>query len=54
MIRRAALAPGAPDDAVCDAALRLGFGEDEAAALAGERDRIDVLALGRALARGRR
>jgi hypothetical protein len=54
VIRRAALAPGAPDDAVRDAALRLGFGEDEAAALAGERDRIDVPALGRALARGRR
>jgi hypothetical protein len=53
VIRRAALAPGASDDAVCQAALRLGFGEDEAAALTGERERTDVLALGRALARGR-
>jgi hypothetical protein len=53
VIRRAALAPDAPDDAVRGAALRLGFGEDEAAALTGERERTDVLALGRALARGR-
>jgi hypothetical protein len=53
VIRRAALAPAAPDDVVRDAALRLGFGEDEAAALTGERESIDVLALGRALARGR-
>ena len=53
VIRRAALAPDAPDDAVRDAALGLDFGEDEAAALTGERERTDVLALGRALARGR-
>jgi len=53
VIRRAALAADATDDAVRDAALRLGFGEDEAAALTGERARTDVLALGRALARGR-
>ena len=51
--RRAALAPDAPDEAVREAALRLGFEEDEAAALTGARDG-DVLALGRALARGRR
>ena len=53
VIRRAGLAPGAPDDAVRDAARRLGFGEDEAAALTDECERTDVLALGRALARGR-
>ena len=54
VIRRAALAPDAPDDAVRDAALRLGFEEDEAAALMGERGADEALALGRALARGRR
>ncbi|MEJ7797995.1 MAG: DUF4350 domain-containing protein [Solirubrobacteraceae bacterium] len=54
VIRRAALAPDASDEAVRDAALRLGFDDDEAAALTGERDQDDVLALGRALARGRR
>jgi len=52
VIRRASLEPDAPDAAVREAALRLGFEEDEAAALVGERDRGDVLALGRALARG--
>jgi hypothetical protein len=54
VIRRAALAPGAPDAAVRAAALRLGFDEDEAAALTGDRGADDVLALGGALARGRR
>ena len=54
VVRRAALAPDAPDAAVRDAALKLGFEEDEAAALTGERGCDDVLALGRALARGRR
>jgi len=54
VIRRAALAPGAPDAAVREAALRLGFDEDEAAALTGDRGADDVLALGSALARGRR
>ena len=52
--RRAALGPDAPDEAVLDAALRLGFEEDEAAALTGAGGDGDVLALGRALARGRR
>lgn len=54
VLRQAALAPDAPDATVRDAALRLGFEEDEAAALTGERGTDDVLALGRALARGRR
>ena len=54
VIRRAALRPDAPDAAVRDAALRLGFEEDEAAALCGARDADRALALGRALARGRR
>ena len=54
VIRRAALAPDVPDDALRDAALRLGFEEDEAAALTGERGAHDALALGRALSRGRR
>ena len=58
VIRRAALAPDAPDDAIGDAARRLGFDEDEVAALTSERGDLapgsDVLALGRALARGRR
>jgi len=52
VIRRAALAPDVPDGALREAALRLGFGEDEAAALTGERGTGDALALGRALARG--
>jgi len=54
VVRRAALGPDAPDEAVRDAALRLGFEEDEVAALSGARGDGDVLALGRALARGRR
>lgn len=54
VVRRASLAPGAPDAALRDAALRLGFEEDEAAALTGERDADMALALGRALAKGRR
>jgi hypothetical protein len=54
VVRRAALAPGAPDAAVRAAALRLGFDEEEAAALTGDRGAGDVLALGGALARGRR
>jgi hypothetical protein len=54
VIRRAALRADAPDDAVHDAALRLGFEEDEAAALSGAGDADQALALGRALARGRR
>jgi Domain of unknown function (DUF4350) len=57
IIRSAALAPDATDEALRDAALRLGFEEDEVAALTGEREHGedgDVRALGRALARGRR
>jgi len=54
VVRRASLSPAAPDADVREAALRLGFGEDEAAALTGERDADTALALGRALARGRR
>jgi hypothetical protein len=54
VIRRAALAPDAPDDAIGDAALRLGFEADEVAAMTSGPARGDVLALGRALARGRR
>lgn len=54
VIRRAALAPNTPDAALRDAALRLGFDEDEALALTAERGNEDALALGRALARGRR
>ena len=54
VLRRAALAGDAPDAAVREAALRLGFEEDEAAALTGEHGTDEVLALGRALARGRR
>jgi len=58
VVRRAALGVGAPDDDVRAAALRLGFEDDEVAALTaagGERSPTrDVLALGRALARGRR
>jgi hypothetical protein len=52
--RRAALGPDAPDDAVRAAALKLGFDEDEVAALTGEHGTDEALALGRALARGRR
>jgi hypothetical protein len=55
-IRRGALAPDVEDDALRAAALRLGFEDDEAAALTagpgGAGD--DTMALGRALARGRR
>ena len=54
VIRRAGLGADAGDDAVREAALRLGFEEDEAGALTGERGHDDALALGRALARGRR
>jgi len=58
VIRRAALAPDAPDDAIGEAARGLGFEEDEVAALTSQRRVLapghDVLALGRALARGRR
>ena len=52
VLRRAALAPDAEDAAVRDAALRLGFEEDEVDALTGERGTNEALALGRALARG--
>jgi hypothetical protein len=52
VIRRAALAPDAEDAAVRDAALRLGFEEDEVAALTGEHGANEALALGRALFRG--
>jgi hypothetical protein len=51
VIRRAALAPDAPDETLREAALKLGYEEDEADALTSERD---TLALGRALVRGRR
>jgi hypothetical protein len=54
VIRRAALAPDVPDDAIGAAARRLGYEEDEVAALTGEPEHGDELALGRALARGRR
>ena len=54
VIRSAALDPGAPDADIRDAALRLGFEEDEVAALTREGGVDDVRALGRALARGRR
>lgn len=53
VLRRAALTPDASDEVVREAALRLGFGEDEAAALTGDHDADQALALGRALARGR-
>ncbi|MDX6676609.1 MAG: hypothetical protein QOE31_661 [Solirubrobacteraceae bacterium] len=53
VVRRASLQPDAPDAAVREAALGLGFGEDEAAALIGERSSHTALALGRALAKGR-
>ncbi len=54
VVRRAALASGAPDGEVREAALRLGFEEDEAAALTEAGGASDPFALGRALARGRR
>ena len=54
VLRRAALAPDADDAVLRDAALRLGFEEDEAAALMDERAANEPLALGRALSRGRR
>ncbi len=54
VVRRAALAPDADDASVREAALRLGFEEDEVAALVGERGGHEALALGRALSRGRR
>jgi uncharacterized protein DUF4350 len=54
VVRRASLGPAAADADVRDAALRLGFEEDEAAALVGERGSATALALGRALAKGRR
>lgn len=54
VLRRAALAPDASDEVVREAALRLGFAEDEAAALTGDPKADQALALGRALARGRR
>jgi hypothetical protein len=54
VIRRAALAPDVADAALREAARELGFDEDEAAALTAEHGPQDALALGRALARGRR
>ena len=54
VIRRAGLAPGAPDDEVRAAALRLGFDEQEVAAVAGGDSDGGTLAAGRALARGSR
>jgi len=51
---RAALSTDAGDALLRDAALRLGFEEDEAEALMDERATNEPLALGRALARGRR
>ena len=54
IIRRAALARDAPDAEIGDAARRLGYEEDEVAALTSGRAEGDELALGRALARGRR
>lgn len=56
VVRGAALGAGGSDsdDAVRAAALQLGFEEDEAAALIGKGGSDDILALGRALARGRR
>lgn len=55
VIGRAALSAQATDADVREAASRLGFEEDETAALLGERaNDDDVLALGRAHARGRR
>jgi len=54
VLRRAALAPGAPDAAVREAALAIGYDADEAAALTGEIDEARAMAVGRALAKGRR
>jgi hypothetical protein len=54
IVRRSGLAPGAPDDEVRAAALRLGLDDDEAAALVADRDDDAALAAGRALAKGRR
>jgi hypothetical protein len=54
VVRRAALAPDAAEATVREAALKLGFDEDEADALSGARGKNEALALGRALARGRR
>ena len=53
-MRGAALAPDAPDDEIRAAAKRLGFEEDEVAAVTAQGGPDDVRALGRALARGRR
>jgi hypothetical protein len=52
--RRAALAADTDDDTLYEAALKLGFGQDEAAAMSGECEANEALALGRALSRGRR
>lgn len=54
VIRRAGLAPGAADDDVREAAVRLGYADDEVAAMAGDGDDDAALAAGRALAKGRR
>jgi len=54
VIRRSGLGPGAADADVREAALRLGFDDDEAAAVAGQGDDDAALAVGRALAKGRR
>jgi hypothetical protein len=54
VLRRASLAPDADDAVVREAALRLGFEEDEAEALMDERACNEALALGRALSRGQR
>jgi hypothetical protein len=54
VIQRAALAHDAPDEAVREAALRLGFDEEEAATVSGAPGADDALAIGRAQARGRR
>jgi len=54
VLRRAGLRPDADEQAVREAALGLGLDEDEAAALADDSDQHEVLASGRALAKGRR
>ena len=54
VLRRAALRPDARDAELRDAALRLGFEEDEVEALMDERAANEPLALGRALTRGAR
>ena len=54
VLRRSSLAPDADDAVLREAALRLGFDDDEAQALMDERTRNEPLALGRALSRGRR